>query len=241
MDRHDGELERVRAIYDRRGESITPRDGGLMVGDARHWLATRARGDTLEVGIGRGFTIPHYGPDVRLTGIDLSSVMLASARARAEALDRSVTLRQGNAMALEAPDASFDTVVFSMVLCSVPDERLAIAEAARVLRPGGRLLAVEHVRSPNLGGPPARARVRAVRRPTVRRSPAPGSARPPRGHGLRGRVRRAQPARHHGAPGRGAVRLSGLTAPDEPRSSRPADGDDLQADPPLATPKRQLA
>lgn len=149
MDRHDGELERVRAIYDRRGESITPRDGGLMVGDARHWLATRARGDTLEVGIGRGFTIPHYGPDVRLTGIDLSSVMLASARARAEALDRSVTLRQGNAMALEAPDASFDTVVFSMVLCSVPDERLAIAEAARVLRPGGRLLAVEHVRSPN--------------------------------------------------------------------------------------------
>ena len=145
----EAETERVRAIFDRRGHALTPRDGGFLFGDARRWLASRARGDTLEVGIGTGLTLAHYPPDVRLTGIDLSPVMLAAARARATALGRDVTLRMGNAMALEAADASVDTVVFCLVLCTVPYERGAILEAARVLRPGGRLLALEHVRSPH--------------------------------------------------------------------------------------------
>jgi SAM-dependent methyltransferase len=144
----DAESERVRAIYDRRGAALAPRDGGFLFGDARAWLASQALGDTLEVGIGTGLTLAHYPRGVRLTGIDLSPVMLAAARDRASALGRAVTLRLGNAMALDAPDASFDTVVFCLVLCTVPDDRRAIAEAARVLRPGGRLLAVEHVRSP---------------------------------------------------------------------------------------------
>jgi ubiquinone/menaquinone biosynthesis C-methylase UbiE len=75
--------------------------------------------------------------------------MLAACRAQAAALGREVTLRLGDAMALDAPDRSFDTIVFCLVLCSVPDDRRAILEAARVLRPGGRFVAVEHVRSPN--------------------------------------------------------------------------------------------
>jgi ubiquinone/menaquinone biosynthesis C-methylase UbiE len=145
----DAQSERVRSIYDRRGQSLTPRDGGFLFGDARAWLAAQARGDTLEVGIGTGLTLAHYAPEVRLTGIDVSPVMLAAAQARAAALGRDVTLRLGEGMALDAADASFDTVVFCLVLCTVPDDRRAISEAARVLRPGGRLLAVEHVRSPN--------------------------------------------------------------------------------------------
>ncbi len=64
---------------------------------------------------------------------------------------------QGDAQALPFPDEHFDTVVFSMVLCTVPDDRLAVAEAVRVLRPGGHLLLIEHVRSTHLA-------VRAVQR-----------------------------------------------------------------------------
>jgi ubiquinone/menaquinone biosynthesis C-methylase UbiE len=143
------EIDRIRAIYDRGGVRLTPGDDSRLLRGSREWLASRARGDTLEIGIGGGATIPHYPADVRLHGIDLSPVMLAAARDRAAATGREVDLRLGDASRLDAPDASFDTVVFCLVLCTVPDDRLAIAEAARVLRPGGRLLAVEHVRSPH--------------------------------------------------------------------------------------------
>lgn len=149
MNRRGDESERIRAIYDRRGEQLTPEDGASLIGDARLWLASRATGDTLEIGIGSGRTIPYYDPDVRLTGIDLSPGMLAIAARRAAAAGRAVDLRVGDAMQLDWPDGSFDTVVFCLTLCTVPDDRGAILEAARVLRPGGRLLAIEHVRSPN--------------------------------------------------------------------------------------------
>lgn len=149
MDPMNAETERVRAIYDRHGAALSPGDGGFLLGDARRWLASQARGDALEVGIGTARTLAHYPADVRLTGIELSPVMLAAARATAEALGRDVTLRLGDAMAIDAADGSFDTVVFCLVLCTVPDDRRALLEAARVLRPGGRLLAVEHVRSSN--------------------------------------------------------------------------------------------
>jgi SAM-dependent methyltransferase len=119
----DPETERVRVIYDRRGLTMAPGDRSFLFGDARAWLASRASGDTLEVGIGAGRTLAYYPAEVRLTGIDPSPVMLSAARAQAAALGREVSLRRGDAMALELPDQSFDTVVFCLVLCTVPDDR----------------------------------------------------------------------------------------------------------------------
>ena len=141
------ETERIRLIYDRsagRGSSAPP-SGNAAV----RWLCSQAEGDTLEIGIGRGRTLPFYPARVRLTAIELSGASLAIAAKRAHDLGLRISFQQADAAALPYPDEHFDTVVFCMVLCTIPDDRAAVAEAARVLRPGGRLVLLEHVRSPN--------------------------------------------------------------------------------------------
>jgi len=105
--------------------------------------------DVLEIAVGTGRNLPFYADDVRLTGFDISEAMLDKARKRARELGRPVDLRLGDAQALEFPDASFDTVVSTFSLCSIPNDRKAISEMKRVLRPGGRAVLAEHVRSPN--------------------------------------------------------------------------------------------
>jgi ubiquinone/menaquinone biosynthesis C-methylase UbiE len=145
MPPHETETERIRRIYDRRA-STAPRSRG----DANlRWLCGKAEGNTLEVGIGRGRTLPFYPPDVHLTGVDLSEVAASAAQRRANELGLVATIHQGDAAALPYPDDHFDTVVFSFALCTIPNDRQAVAEAVRVLTPGGRLLLLEHVRSPN--------------------------------------------------------------------------------------------
>ncbi len=74
--------------------------------------------------------------------------MLEIARRRARRLGREADLQVGDAQDLDFPDERFDTVVCTLSLCTIPDDRRAVAEASRVLRPGGRLLLLEHVRSP---------------------------------------------------------------------------------------------
>jgi ubiquinone/menaquinone biosynthesis C-methylase UbiE len=122
----------------------------LLFPGGREWVCAQASGKVLEIAIGTGRNLPHYRDDVRLTGIELSPAMLELARARARELGREVDLRVGDAQALEFPDQSFDTVVCTLSLCTIPDDRAAVAEVRRVLRPGGRFLLLEHVRSPLL-------------------------------------------------------------------------------------------
>lgn len=118
----------------------------FILDDSRTWACSRAGGSTLEVAVGTGLNLPLYSKDVRLTGIDLSPGMLEIARRRAERLDRPVDLREADAQRLPFDDGEFDTVVSTISLCSVPDEHATVAEMRRVLRPGGRLVLVDHVR-----------------------------------------------------------------------------------------------
>ena len=112
----------------------------------RRWACGRARGRVLEVGIGTGANLPYYGPDVELVGMDASGAMLGQVRAK---VARDARVRPGllraDAGALPFPEASFDTVVSTYVMCCVPDLDRALREALRVLRPGGDLLLADHV------------------------------------------------------------------------------------------------
>ncbi len=114
---------------------------------SRAWVCSRAKGRTLEVGIGTGLNLPHYGSDVDLVGLDPSAEMLEIARGRAKDAGISATMMTGDAMELPFPDASFDTVVSTFVLCEVPNDVEALLEMTRVLRTGGQLLLADHVES----------------------------------------------------------------------------------------------
>src|SRR5438093_860585 len=147
------ETERVRGLYEKEAHKYDREMNffdRLLFAGARELVCAQGTGEVLEIGIGTGRNLPHYHEDVRLTGVELSPAMLEIARARARELGREVDLRLGDAHALEFPDQSFDTVVCTLSLCTIPDERAAVAEVRRVLRPGGRFLLLEHVRSPLL-------------------------------------------------------------------------------------------
>ncbi|WP_051399501.1 class I SAM-dependent methyltransferase [Haloechinothrix halophila] len=120
-----------------------------MLGDGRSWACSQARGDVLEVAVGTGRNLGYYPPGVRLTGIDLSPRMLALARTRADGMEPPVSLLEGDAQAMPLADDSFDTVICTLGLSSIPDDRAAITEMHRVLRPGGHLVLLGHVASPH--------------------------------------------------------------------------------------------
>lgn len=146
----EGRIAKARRVWDanapRYDRAMRPMERWWITG-GRPWVGARAVGEVLEVAVGTGLNLPHYPPEVRVTGIDVSPAMLAVARERAERLGLDVTLREADAQALPFLDASFDTVVCTLGLCSIPDDRMAIAEMRRVLRPGGRLLLLDHVGS----------------------------------------------------------------------------------------------
>ncbi|ETX30296.1 class I SAM-dependent methyltransferase [Roseivivax isoporae] len=129
-------------IYDRTFGALTAGTRACAVG---HINALPGR-DVLELGVGTGLALPHYGRDRRVTGIDFSDEMLAKARARVsrDRLNQIDALLQMDARELTFPDESFDAVAAMHVISVVPEPRRVMAEIARVLRPGGRLVMTNH-------------------------------------------------------------------------------------------------
>jgi phosphatidylethanolamine/phosphatidyl-N-methylethanolamine N-methyltransferase len=104
----------------------------------------------LEVGVGTGLALPHYSPDRRITGIDLSADMLDRARARVASLglENVEALLELDAEATGLPAASFDIAVAMFVASVVPHPKLLLAELRRLVRPGGHILFANHFSAP---------------------------------------------------------------------------------------------
>jgi ubiquinone/menaquinone biosynthesis C-methylase UbiE len=116
----------------------------------REQLWSLVRGPKLlEIGVGTGKNMLYYPKGVEVTAIDLTPGMLNRAYKRAAKLDVTLELRLGDVQNLDFPDGTFDEIVETFVFCSVPDPRLGLQEIVRVLKPGGRLFMLEHVRSEN--------------------------------------------------------------------------------------------
>ena len=106
-------------------------------------------GRVLLVAVGTGVDIRHFPAGCEVVGVDISEEMLRRASARRECQCGSLSLIRADALALCFEDSSFDTVVTSCTMCSVPDPVRALREIYRVLRPDGQLLMFEHMRSRN--------------------------------------------------------------------------------------------
>lgn len=137
------------ALYDRLNGAM---ERGWM-GERRARLLAGARDEVLEVGGGTGANLPHYRDVERVTISEPDPFMREKLRPKLSGARVPVEISDAGAAALPFPDGSFDVVVSTLVLCTVPDQRAALAEIRRVLRPGGRLLFIEHVRA---GGRAAR-------------------------------------------------------------------------------------
>lgn len=137
------------AFYDRAFEATE--EAGLR--EMRRELLQRARGRVLELGSGTGLNLelyPHEGLD-RLVLTEPDPHMAKQLRMRAKELCPGAELLEVGAEKLPFEDNSFDTIVVTLVLCTVPDQPAALKEISRVLDPAGQLLFLEHVRSPDPG------------------------------------------------------------------------------------------
>jgi ubiquinone/menaquinone biosynthesis C-methylase UbiE len=133
------------ALYDRAMKSTE--EAGMR--EIRREALAEASGRTIDVGAGTGLNLALYPDSVtELVLAEPDEHMLKRLRLKLVQGGRMAEAVQAPAEDLPFDDDSFDTAVFTLVLCTVPDPKAALAEAARVLRPGGKLLFVEHVRSP---------------------------------------------------------------------------------------------
>jgi ubiquinone/menaquinone biosynthesis C-methylase UbiE len=131
------------SMYDR----INARAEAAGLRQERANLLAHAYGDTLELGAGTGLNVEHYPKTLTsLTFIEPNVHMRKRLRGRVERLRPNAAILAGKAETLSFADSSFDTIVVTFVLCSVEDEDETLEEIARLLRPGGQLLFLEHVR-----------------------------------------------------------------------------------------------
>lgn len=130
-------VEQQPVLYD----GVVGRLGAGKLGTWRRQLFASLTGDILELGVGTGLNLHVYGPDARVIGVDVELDLIRRARSRgAQPI-------LGDGERLPFRDATFDYVTSALVFCSIPDPAQALREVARVLRPGGRLLQLEHTRT----------------------------------------------------------------------------------------------
>ena len=113
------------------------------LGGSRQWICSRATGRVLEVSVGSGLNLAHYPGHVGLTAVDCDWQMLSMARRRVDVVPP-VSLLQADAARLPFGAASFDSVVCTLAMCEFSDRSAVLAEMYRVVRPGGRLLLLDH-------------------------------------------------------------------------------------------------
>lgn len=116
-------------------------------GKYKHQLFSTAKGKILLVAVGTGLDFQYFSPNSKIIGIDISSKMLEKAQIKVYKSLLDVELKQMDARKLEFEDNTFDTAVTSCTFCSVPDPIQCLKEIRRTLKPAGRLLMFEHVRS----------------------------------------------------------------------------------------------
>jgi ubiquinone/menaquinone biosynthesis C-methylase UbiE len=140
----------MSAVWEKRARFYDLFEGSdLRRGHAKAKLFRRMEGRVLFVAVGTGLDVKHFPPNLEIVAIDISDEMLRRAAPRGRRYAGNLRLVQGDALNLCFPDDSFDTVVTSCTMCSVPNPRRALDELHRVLRPGGKLLMFEHLRSRN--------------------------------------------------------------------------------------------
>lgn len=143
MSSRDARGHRVfAAFYDR---LVAPMERTVL-GPIRSELVGGLTGSVLDVGAGTGANLPHFRDATAVVAAEPDPAMRRRLTARLGEAAVPVEVSDAGAQALPFPDASFDAVVFTLVLCTVPDPGAALAQARRVLRPGGTLVALEHVR-----------------------------------------------------------------------------------------------
>lgn len=129
----------------------TSRSGGekSFMNPLRREVVGQAHGVVLEIGAGNGLNFAFYNPKIveRVEAIEPNGTMLRYARTRAEAARVPIHLTQSSVEGLPFTDESFDSVVVTLVFCSVDDPLRGLSEVRRVLKPNGSLLMVEHVRA----------------------------------------------------------------------------------------------
>jgi SAM-dependent methyltransferase len=139
-----GEGHRIfAALYDPLGASMERR----WMGARRERLLLGARGVVLEIGGGTGANLSYYGDVDCVTVVEPDPFMRKRIGPKSLAAHVPVEVSAAGAEELPFSDGSFDTVVSTLVLCTVPDQGSALQEIRRVLRPEGRLLFIEHVRA----------------------------------------------------------------------------------------------
>jgi phosphatidylethanolamine/phosphatidyl-N-methylethanolamine N-methyltransferase len=148
VNKHQMDEEAVRDAYRRWAPVYDYTFGKVSTAGRRHAveIINNSKGKVLEVGVGTGLSLPDYKSHLEITGIDLAPEMLEKARERvaAEGLKNIAGLHEMDASDLKFPDATFDTTVGMYLITVVPDPEKVMRELARVTKPGGEVMLVNH-------------------------------------------------------------------------------------------------